>query len=253
MSRTTARRITLAPSPPSEDELYPSSDGEPMAESGVHVLAIMLLFQALQDFFRDRPDVFLAADMFWYWEEGNPKARRAPDVMVVPGVGNEPRDSFLSWQENDTVPATIFEITSKGTWREDLHEKYQDYQRLGVAEYFIFDPIDRCLDPRLQGFRLQGKRYRRMRPSADGSLGSRFGFRVRTDRTNLRLIDATTGEMLLTRAEQVEQARLELEWVESQAELDRMDAEREHRRAEELAAEVERLRRLLGEQRGHGA
>ena len=37
---------------------YPSSDGKPMAETGIHVTAILLLYQALEDFFRGR----LAAD-----------------------------------------------------------------------------------------------------------------------------------------------------------------------------------------------
>ena len=68
---------------------YPSSDGKPMAETGIHVTAILMLYQALEDFFRGRDDVYLAANMFWYWEKGNPKARRAPDVMVVTGVPAE--------------------------------------------------------------------------------------------------------------------------------------------------------------------
>ena len=41
---------------------YPSGDGQPMAETWLHVQAIMLLHQALEDFFRARPDVFIASD-----------------------------------------------------------------------------------------------------------------------------------------------------------------------------------------------
>ena len=75
---------------------YPSGDGQPMAETWLHVQAIMLLHQALEDFFRARPDVFIASDLFWYWQEGS-GLKVAPDVMVVPGVGARPRRSFFSW------------------------------------------------------------------------------------------------------------------------------------------------------------
>ena len=53
-------------------DLYPSSDGEPMAESEAHILAMMMLIVLLRQHFRDRHDVFVIGDMFWYFEEGNP-------------------------------------------------------------------------------------------------------------------------------------------------------------------------------------
>ncbi|MGL5095583.1 MAG: Uma2 family endonuclease, partial [Planctomycetia bacterium] len=88
---------------------YPSSDGQPMAETGIHVQAIILLHQALEDFFQGRPDVFIASDMFWYWKEGDSTEKTAPDVMVVPGVGNHDRRSYFSWEEGGAVPAVVFE------------------------------------------------------------------------------------------------------------------------------------------------
>src|ERR1700722_1783804 len=102
---------------------YPSGDGKPMAETWLHVRAIMLLHQALEDFFRDRSDVFIASDLFWYWEEGKPASCLAPDVMVVLGV--QPRDprerrSFFSWKEGGAIPAVVFEMASENTWREDV-------------------------------------------------------------------------------------------------------------------------------------
>jgi len=42
---------------------YPSGDGKPMAETWLHIRAIMWLHQALEDFFRDRPDAFIASDL----------------------------------------------------------------------------------------------------------------------------------------------------------------------------------------------
>src|SRR5262245_2486602 len=114
---------------------YSGEDGKPMADTWLHVRAMMLLHQALEDFFHGRRDVFIASDTFWYWEEGNPTACISPDVMVVPGVRErDPRErsSFCSWEEVGVVPAIVFEMVSQNTWREDLDEKYDRYEHLGV-------------------------------------------------------------------------------------------------------------------------
>lgn len=142
----------------SELDFYPSSDGESMAETPIHVQAIHLLHEALEDFFRHRPDVFIASDIFWYWKKGNRKTRISPDVMVVPNVAQRQiyeRRSFFSWIEN-AQPAVVFEMASPGTWKKDLGSKYATYEKLGVEEYFIFDPEFLYLDEPLLGFRLRG-------------------------------------------------------------------------------------------------
>lgn len=82
------------------DPCYPDSDGQPMGETGLHVMAILNLYQALLHFFRNRADIHVAADMFLYYEQGNPAACKAPDVMVAKGVaGNHPRRSFRIWRK----------------------------------------------------------------------------------------------------------------------------------------------------------
>ncbi len=253
---------------------YPSSDGQPMAETPTHVEAIMLLHQALQDFFHDRPDVFVASDIFWYWEEGKVDARISPDVMVVPGV--RPRDirdwrSFFSWEENGAIPVAVFEMASRGTWRDDLDDKYDRYEQLGVREYFLFDPQGLYLVPPLKGYRLHGTTYRRLRTNR---IESELGFRLEVEGTMLRLIDARTGEPIPTRAEAAQRANQLAENERQRAENEGQRAETEHQRAENerqraesehqwaeterqrasaerqradtLAAEVERLKALLG-------
>ena len=187
---------------------YPSGDGQPMAETWLHVQAIMLLHQALEDFFRARPDVFIASDLFWYWEEGNTGARVAPDVMVVPGVGMHPRRSFFSWEEGGAIPAVVFEMASEGTWRDDLDDKFDHYERLGVKEYFLFDPEGLYLVPRLQGYRLSGTAYRRLRQT---ELASELGFGLRAEETMLRLIDLKTGQPIPTRRERADALQAEVD------------------------------------------
>jgi Uma2 family endonuclease len=182
--------VPRADDPDIEDGIYyPSSDGEPVAETDYHVTALMLLMDAVRYVFRNRPDVFVASNLFWFWQRGNPAARRAPDVMVVPGVGNQPRFSFRSWNEGGAVPALIIELTSAKTWREDIGPKYELYEQLGVREYFVFDPLSRYISPTLQGYRLRADGYRPIRPAADRSLVSELGFRVRRQKRVLRVIE----------------------------------------------------------------
>src|SRR5205807_8645404 len=70
---------------PSALVVYPDSDGKPMAENTKQLRWIVVLFGNLCALFRDRPDVFVAADLFWYPVEGEPDIRAAPDVLLVFG------------------------------------------------------------------------------------------------------------------------------------------------------------------------
>lgn len=69
---------------------YPESDGAPLAETPTHLRAIVDLLGAFDQLFQDRDDVFVAADIFLYDEEGNPRAVRAPDVLVAKGSTSGP-------------------------------------------------------------------------------------------------------------------------------------------------------------------
>lgn len=212
---------------------YPESDGKPMAETPIHVEAIILLHQALQDFFRGRDDVFVASDIFWYWQEGNNEVSTSPDVMVVPGVRTRDlaeRRSFKSWEEGGAVPAVVFEMASQGTWRKDRFDKLRTYESLEVPEYFMFDPEARFVVPPLIGFRLRNGVYTPIDEVEPDTLPSDLGFRLRPEGRMLRLIDARTGQPIPTRREQAE-------------------------RATALQAEVERLRarlKQLGDTDGNG-
>ena len=49
--------------------IYPESDGQPMGETGFHVNALLLLFQALRYYLASigRTDSYVAGDMFLYY------------------------------------------------------------------------------------------------------------------------------------------------------------------------------------------
>jgi Uma2 family endonuclease len=195
---------TFLDGPDLEDGVYyPSSDGKPMAETDFHVLTIRLLLDALDDVFAARNDVYVAGNVNWFWEQGNPRRRRAPDAMVVFGVEKGPRRSFRSWNEGGAVPAVCFEMASARTWRANLGPIREDYESAGVREYFVFDPTRDYLDAPLVGFRRRGRRFRPIRPDQVGGMVSEeLGLCLVPEGLMLRLVRPETGERVLTREEQ---------------------------------------------------
>jgi Uma2 family endonuclease len=128
--------VRIPTSPKSEvtgPVVYPESDGEPMAEMEVHILALIDLLSTLRFHYRSQPDFYVIGNMFLYYQEGNPNARKAPDLMVVKGIDTSfLRRTFKTWEEK-AVPSVIVELTSKDTWQEDLGPKKTVYAQLGVC------------------------------------------------------------------------------------------------------------------------
>lgn len=214
--------------------VYPDSDGEPMGETGFHVRATMHLYESLCYFFRDKTDVYIAADMFLYYEEGNPKAVKAPDVMVIKGVDNHERRIFRTWEEH-AVPCVIFEVTSKSTVIDDLVTKSFLYAALGVREYFVFDPLRDYLETQLAGFGLEGKEYVPIQADDNSSLYSKeLGVLLIAKNDLLRVVDPNTNELIPGFNEAM-----------TIAEQEAQRAEQERLRAEAAEAELARLRALI--------
>ena len=111
--------------------------------------------------YRDRDDVYVSANLFVYYEEGNPSAVVAPDVFVVLGASSHDRRSYKLWEE-PKAPDFVLEITSRSTQGADGGSKRRVYARLGVREYWRYDPTGDYLDPPLRGERLAGGRYVRL-------------------------------------------------------------------------------------------
>ena len=206
---------------------YPESDGQPMAETELHREEMTYLIQALQSWYRDAPDVHVGGNLFLYYVQGNPRAVISPDVYVTKGIPKGLRRIYKLWEEKK-APNLVIEVTSDSTRDEDLLKKKDIYERLGVEEYLLFDPLGDYLDPRLQGYRLVDGRYRPMPLEPDGSLTSQtIGLRLRPEGSRLLLIDPATGEPMLS----------------DQEVRDRLAEESAARRAAE--EEIARLRREL--------
>ena len=210
---------------------YPETDGKPMAETDTHIKQLIYLREALSDYFRHIPDVYVAGNLMVYYREGDPSKSIAPDVFVVKGVPKRKRRIYKVWEEGKG-PDVVFEITSETTRIDDIGPKKGIYNMLGVKEFFLFDPFGEYLSPRLIGFWAAGWVYNPMEVAEGEPLVSKeLGLELHVEGQFLRLVDPTTGEKLPTPAE-VWKA-----WREERATRRRLEAE-----LEQLRAELARLR-----------
>ena len=236
---------------------YPSGDGKPMAENDWQLRAILDAVGVLDLHFRDRPDAYVSGDLFIYYEEGNPKARVAPDVFVAFGVPKHNRWVYKLWEEGP-APAFVMEVASRGTWREDEGRKAGLYERLGVKEYWQYDPTGEYLGVHLKGRRLASGGYepQPLVESLDGTVFLRsetlgLDFRVKGAEERY-FFDPAAGRRLLALAGQDaarRDAESRAEAAESRAEAAELRAEREadaRRAAEARAAALEALLRESG-------
>ena len=191
---------------PAEDPLYPSSDGLPLAENEWQLRAIHDAFGALDVRYRERPDIYVVADLLIYYEEGNPRKSVAPDVFVVFGAASHKRNVYKLWEE-PKAPDFVLEVASKNTWREDLGRKRALYAELGVREYWLFDPKDEYFDPPLQGLVLRESAYRAlpalMENGARTIRSDVLGLDLRAEGGELRFRDPGTGQYLKTHSEAI--------------------------------------------------
>jgi len=226
---------------PLEKEIeYPTSDGQPMAETTLHRKVMNDLIEGLEGRYADVPDVWVGGNLFLCYERGNPAAIVAPDVLLAKGVTKWDRPNYLLWEE--TVPSLVVEVTSRKTRREDQGKKKLLYERLGIEELVLFDPYGDYLRPRLQGYRLVRERYQSVPLEEDGSLLSRTtSLKFEPEGERLRLVVAVTGESLLWPEEEAAARRKE---VAARRRAEARAAAAEARTAEEAAARRETEDRL---------
>lgn len=197
------------------DRIYPESDGNPMTESDPTRDYLVYSVEALNLYFQNRPDVYVSGNLFVYYERGVPDAVVSPDVFVIFGVEKKKRRTYKAWEEGNKLPSFILEVTSKTTRGNDEQDKPQKYQRMGVLEYFQYDPTGDYLNPPLKGSRLAENRYEPipLTTLSDGSLSlysQSLGLELRVTNGELRYYEPRTETKLLTHAE-TEQARQEAE------------------------------------------
>jgi Uma2 family endonuclease len=174
------------------------------------------------------PDCFVARDLAVYWVPGQfQHPYVGPDIFVS---RDQPREedprAWLVWEDG---PLTlVVEVASEKTRAKEKRKRDKTYAaQLQVPEYVYID-LER---DELQLWRLVEGRYVPVTPAPDGRLWSRelgVGF-VRREGERLVRVLTLDGEVVPTAQEEAALRR---------------EAEE---RADALAAEVERLRRAMGE------
>ncbi len=217
---------------------YPSSDGEPLAESYLHLYAILVTLEVLTQYLAGRQATVLS-NQFLYYAQGFPKLRVAPDTMVIFDVAPGGRDNYKIWEEGQ-VPSVIFEMTSQGTKKQDQEAKKTLYEQLGVTEYWLFDPKGEWIEEKLRGYRLQQEQYtlvtdRRSEP---------LQLRLEVDGHLIAFYREDTNEKLLIPSELAQALRQET-LARQQAEQQVRQAEQQVRQAEQQVEQLkDRLRQL---------
>jgi Uma2 family endonuclease len=228
--------MTAISTHPSDVEIeYPSSDGEPVAETFLHLYALLTTLEVLRQYLEGQQALVLA-NQFLYYSQGMPKLRVAPDVMVIFGVEPGPRDNYKVWQEGQ-VPSVIFELTSKGTQAQDKTFKKTLYEQMGVQEYWLFDPKGEWVENQLQGYRLEHDQYW---PITDGR-SQPLQLRLQVEGQMIGFYREDTGEKLLVPDELAEALKQEAA-ARQQAE---QRAEQAEQRAEQAEAELAALKARL--------
>jgi Uma2 family endonuclease len=223
---------------------YPSGDGTPLAETFVHVYAILMTLEVLRQYLEGQRATVLA-NQFFYYAPGS-KLRVAPDVMVIFGVEPGGRDSYIIEQEG-AVPSVIFEMTSPGTKNEDKGKKKDLYANLGVQEYWLFDPKGEWIKNKLDGYRLisveeDGKLINCYAPITDGT-SQPLGLRLVVEESLIGFYRLDNGQKLLIPSE----LAAELQRTSLALEQERQRAEQASQRADQAERQVE-SERLVREQ-----
>ena len=245
--------MVLKDAPAATEIFYPESDGMPLPDGEYQLRHFMELIAALKHFFRNRPDVWASGNTFLYYVEGNPRLSLSPDCYVVFGVDTDlilSNNNYRVW-DMGKAPDFVLEIGSPSTWREDLGRKRDRYARMGVVEYWRFDPSGgKHYGRPLVGETLVNGEYREFEINRQPD-GGAWGYspvlnmELHWADGRLRLYDVVGGNWLKTSAEMYafgEAAKTRAEVAETQAESERSARESAETRVAELEAELRRLR-----------
>ena len=244
-----------------EDLVYPSEDGEPMADDMWQGDAML---NAFFDIGAAHPGALVAAAILVYPEEGNVDNRISPDVLVAFGLGTHNRGAYMVWEEGKP-PDWVLEVATPRSEAADRGYKWNYYAAMGIPEYWLFDAKGDVYPPgtpRLQGLGLVDGEYRPLASRlVDGELVIRsevLGLDVLVDGDLLRFREPATGEDILHPLEieaaitkdQRRAAEARAARIAAEARAERIAAETAKIRAERIALE-RKAERIAAETRAH--
>ena len=230
------------PQPPpvfAEPIEYPDSDGHFLPPNPLQANAIVELRWSLTQHFTGVPNVVLEGNMFMYYAQGEADERRVlgrrvgkyvdPHVFVVLGHDLEERSTYKLWVEGKP-PDFALDVIEPSSDLSDQCATKELYGRIGMREYFLFQPDVERAGPRLVGYALRGGAYHALGPDpalpgAGSVLSEVLGVSLRPEGAFLRVRDQRSGKDYL-------------KTVETQYELEAKDAAiaKSEQRADQEAA-----------------
>lgn len=206
---------------------------EPEMESSLHYLQLMLLVACLNWHWQDKTDYFIGANLTIYFSRQQLKKRdfRGPDFFLVKGVTNQPRNSWVVWEEDGRYPNLIIELLSDSTSKIDRTLKKELYQnRFRTPEYFWFSPSSL----EFMGYRLMGDFYQEIPLTPSGKRWSEQ-LQLFLGVENEKLCYFTPEEELILSPDQ-------LVWREQQRAIQaQQQAEQAQQQAEQAQQQANRL------------
>jgi len=224
---------------------FPDTDDEPMADTEDNQALMIDTIFALRH--RLEPDGHhVGGNLLVYYNPASGLDHLSPDVFVALGSGPERRKKWETWIEGK-FPELIVEFASPSTSDRDVGEKIDLYSRLGVHEYYIFDPIP-LLHPAFQAYHRVGRRLVPQPVGPEQRIASPVtGLVIEIVDGWLRVRDPATGELCPIPDEE-RAARIAAELARGRAEQ-RAVREEQARQEAELRAEHEEQARREAEQR----
>ncbi len=220
-----------------------------MGESRLHAELVHYLMEVLKWLFRDQ--LCAIYENFNFYQTRNKYEKPlAPDIAIIKGVARWPE---RSWRVgvHGPAPHVVFEIASEETWKRDLEEKPHLYARMGVQEYFAYDPnqppVWRNEPYRLCGWLLDKESglMQKITPGPGGRLWSQqLDSLLVPDGPELRLYDRSWHVRPTEAEAEAEAKRAALRLAKAEAEARRMAMRLAESEAEKARILAERLRSL---------
>ena len=207
-----------------------------MGETDLHRDWMFRLLEIFRQRYRDQ-QVYIASDLLVYYEEGTPSKFVVPDCFVAMDCTPGRRRTFQTWKEK-RVPDVVFEVTSRGTSSIDIVDKPVIYERMGVQEYFLYDPTASYLEPPLQGYRMTNGSLHQIAETNGRLRCETLGVELFLQECDLVIVDMATGIEQMTKADAEELAREQAQRMQEQELEARLIAER---RVRELEEKIRRL------------
>ena len=206
----------------------------------------------LRQRYADQPDVFISGAVFISYDVTDGNRRVRPDLFIAFDVDNAGirynLPNFWIW-ETGKAPDFVMEVASPSTAANDLGWKRELYQRLGIQEYWRFDPTDGELYGKpIAGERLVDGRYAEyeLQHGDDGSVRAHselLGVAFSWNGEEFDALDPATGLTI------DKLAAAEARAIVAEAELNLEQTARSQAETRARAAEAE-LARLRGQLRG---